>query len=88
MKVKERESNVICLTRFKCSLIVTRTQATCRSIFRSHLYLSVHTIEVEELLKSLYAITVPYQLTAPLVGIYSKRFLLRPVRLNDFLVKN
>jgi len=69
MKVKEHESKVICLTQFKRSLIVTRTQATCRSIFQSYLYLSVHTIEVEELLKSLYAITVPYQLTAPLVGI-------------------
>jgi hypothetical protein len=69
MKVKEHESKVICLTQFKHSLTVTRTQATCRSIFQSYLFLSVYTIEVEELLKSLYAVTVPYQITAPLVGI-------------------
>jgi len=34
MKVKEHESKVICLMQFKCSLIVTRTQTTRRSIFQ------------------------------------------------------
>jgi hypothetical protein len=37
-------------------------------------------------MKSLYAISVPCQLTASLVGIESKCFLLRPVCLNDFFL--
>ena len=55
--------------QLKGSLIVRLTQATCRSLFQSCLYLFVHIIEVEEVLKFLYAITVPYQLIEPLVGI-------------------